>query len=172
MKNTAQFNRFAGYLAGYYKGNSDYVNFMYGKYFYSLQDFRTSFYYFNKVTGTENAYCLESWFNLGNISLFADKNKQQAIAFYQKIIDRDMESDFGYRARIELSIIYHEINRKDESLKLLREIIAGPSHKIYHVQAQNLYDSFIKLIPKRLCPTRNLWNLNKSTERESHERKA
>ncbi len=143
-KNTAQFNRFAGYLAGYYKGSSDYVSFMYGKYFYSLQDFRTSFYYFSKVSGTENPYSAESWFNMGNISLFADRNRQQAIAFYQKVIEKDRDSDFGYRARIELSIIYHEINRKDESLKLLDEIIGGPSNKIYHIQAQNLHDSFIK----------------------------
>ena len=141
-KNTGLFKRFAYYLANSFAGTQTYVNYMYGKYYYSLKSYKTAYYYLYKVSSSDNEYSQEVWYTLANISIFVNKNTKQAVQFFLKVIEKDSESDYGCRARIELSIIYHENDRKEESKKLLADIIADSQRKIFVIQAENLYDSF------------------------------
>ncbi|MCL1910906.1 MAG: tetratricopeptide repeat protein [Leptospirales bacterium] len=142
LKNTAMFNRFSSYLKAAAKDQL-YVNYICGKYYYEVHDYPSSFAYFGKIADYENEYNVETWFYLGEINLLINKKQQQAVQYFERVIANDNESDYAYKARIELALIYNETSRKEEALDILKEIINRPKKKmIYAIQAENLYNSF------------------------------
>ena len=141
LKNTAMFNRFSSYLRAAAKDQL-YVNYMCAKYYYEVKDYFSSFTYFSKIADYENEYNAETWFYLGEISLLVNKKQQQAIQYFEKIMGAESESDYAYKAHIELALIYNETSRKEEALNILKEIINRPKKKmIYAIQAENIYNS-------------------------------
>ena len=141
LKNTAMFNRFSYYLRTAAKDQL-YVNYMCGKYYYEVQDYFSSLTYFSKVADYENEYNLEAWFRIGEINLLVNRKPQQAVQYFEKVAAVDNESDYGYKARIELALIYNETSRKEEALNILKEIMSRPK-KTYAIQAENIYNSFM-----------------------------
>jgi len=141
LKNTAMFNRFSSYLRAAVKDQL-YVNYMSGKYYYEIQDYFSSFTYFSKMADYENEYNIEALFYLGEISLLVNKKPQQAVRYFERILDIDSENDYAYKARIELALIYNETSQKEEALYILKNIMNGQKKKtIYAIQAENIYNS-------------------------------
>ncbi|MFC1671127.1 tol-pal system YbgF family protein [Spirochaetota bacterium] len=139
-----KFNRYARYLKRY-KGNSQLVSYYTGKIYYRLKKFKKSYYYFYKLSLTDNNYREEVLYYLGKISLFVYRKTSQAIKYFNELILSGEVSEYNiYRrkAQIELAIIYNETERKGKSKIILDEIINGNGSSIYNSQATNLKESF------------------------------
>ncbi|MCL2025822.1 MAG: tetratricopeptide repeat protein [Leptospirales bacterium] len=139
LKNTAMFNRFASHLRAAVKDQL-YVNYMSGKYYFEVRDYPSSFANFSKIADYENEYNIEAWFYLGKINLLVNRRPQQAVQYFTRVIGRDIESDYGYKACIELALIYNETARKEEALDILKGVMGRPK-RIYAIQAENIYNS-------------------------------
>jgi tetratricopeptide (TPR) repeat protein len=136
------FNRFAYYLQTASKDSAVYVNYMCGKYYFEAKDYASAFAYFSKIADAENPYSVETWFRLGEISILVNKKPQQAAQYFSQVIEKDKESDYGYQARIELALIYHENAREEEAMSMLKEIMGTQKKRTYAIQAENIYNSF------------------------------
>ncbi|PKL40886.1 MAG: hypothetical protein CVV44_04570 [Spirochaetae bacterium HGW-Spirochaetae-1] len=139
IKNVAQFQRFAGYLSKF-PGNEVYLNYMYGKIYYDIKSYKNAYYYLYKISLNENDYMDETLFILGEISLYIYKNKSQALKYFEKIIDVNKDSEFGYRARLKLSLLYNEDGQQERTRDILLEILKSPRKKTYNIQAMNIYE--------------------------------
>jgi thioredoxin-like negative regulator of GroEL len=71
-----------------------------------------------------------------------NKKPQQAAQYFNQVIAKDRESDYGYKARIELALIYHENAREEEAMSMLKEIMGAQKKRTYAIQAENIYNSF------------------------------
>ena len=142
QKNTTQFNSFTYYLQTWYKHTAPYVNYISGKYYYELKNYSSSFAYFSKIADLEHEFKIETWFYLGEINLLFNKKPQVASQFFNRVIENDKNSDFGYKSRLEMALILRENAKYEEATHLLTTIINEKAAKpTYVIQAENIYSA-------------------------------
>ena len=129
-------------LLNKYKGNRNYVNYQYAQLYMSKKAYKSAYYFFYKVTLTENDLYPDALFNLAMLNLFVLRNKNAAVKNLQKLIKNVNASEYIYKAKINLAIIYYESGKKEKAKKLLLDIIKTPKRKIYNIMAQNLILQF------------------------------
>jgi len=148
--NNEQVNSFMKYsaLLKAYRNNENYINFLTGKLYYETGDYKKSYNYFYKLSLKENEYGSETNYYLGRLSLQNNKYKSSALKYFQKSIETNSKSEYIYKSKIELAIIYHEMNNTEDSLKFLNEITNNNGHGKYKIEAENIieyYNSFNKM---------------------------
>jgi tetratricopeptide (TPR) repeat protein len=137
-----QFNKFSAFLKRY-KGNEIKINFMSARLYYKRKNFRRSFYFYYKLSLSQNIYTYESFYYLGRISLFVDRNRNSAKKYFQKLLDNQKDrTDLYYDTLINMAIISNEENRPDESKKYLDEVLLNRENRIAYNRAVNLYTRF------------------------------
>jgi hypothetical protein len=141
-KNIQEFNRYSNYF-NRYKGSGDYINYLNAKLYYDSRNYKNAYYFFYKLSQGESRYLDEALFNVARLSLFIMYDKNSAVWYYKKLLDRaEADRQLKLKSRLELAIIQAELNRKDESQKFLQEIIRDGSRGPIHDQALNLYEAY------------------------------
>ncbi len=133
----SSFKKYAN-LLNRYKGYRNYVNYQYGQLYLSKKAYKSAYYFFYKVTLTKNDLYPDALYNLAMINLFVLRNKTAAVKNLQKLVQNVNGSEYVYKAKINLAIIYFESGKKETSKKLLLDIIKSPKRKIYSIMAENL----------------------------------
>ncbi len=137
-----QFNLFSAYLKRY-RGNNIKINYLSAKIYYRRKNFRKSFYFYYKLSLSDNIYRYESLYSLGRISLFVNRNRDSAKKFFKKLLENSKEkTDQYYDTLINMAIISNEENRPDESKKFLDEVLLNKENRIAYNRAVNLYARF------------------------------
>lgn len=140
QKNTQQFKRFAYYLQTWFKDTLPYVNYICGKYYFEIKDYASSFGYFSKIADSEHEHQTETLFYLAEINLLFYKKPQAALTYYNRVIENDKNSDYGYKSRLQAALILRENAKYEEAALLLRSIIdEKTAQKTYVIQAENIY---------------------------------
>jgi len=140
-KNVKAFTKYAGLLKSY-RNNENYVNYLSGKLFYETGDYKKSYNYFYKLSLKENEYTVETNYFLGRLSLLYNKNKNSALKYFLKVLELDSKSDYSYKSKIELAIVYYEMKNHDVAYNYLNEIIKDNTHEKYRIEAENLFEYF------------------------------
>lgn len=141
QKQTQAFNRYIYFLQNNAADSNDYANYIQGKYYMELKDYRTAFAMFARTAATDNEYTIESLFILGEISLLVNKNFNMAADYFSKVAEKSRHSDYGCKAMLELALIYGETSRIEEAKMILKDIIKTDAGKIYAIQAENIYNA-------------------------------
>ncbi len=135
------FRLFAGYMKRY-EDSSYYIAFMNGKMQYQNGRYSTAYRYFIIAFRAESAHAVEAGYYLGVISLLVNRNRAQAEKYFNDIIELDADSEYSYRAKIQLAILYYDDDKKKESERLLNDVAYGPRARFYNVQALNLLEHY------------------------------
>jgi len=143
-KHTVEFAKYAGLLKSY-SNNENYINYLSGKLFYETGDYKKSYNYFYKLSLKDNEYTVETNYFLGRLSLLYNKNKNSAVKYFLKVIELDSKSDYNYKSRIELAIVYYEMKNTEVAFNYLNEIIKDTTHVRYKIEAENLLEYFNSL---------------------------
>jgi len=136
-------------LLSKYKGNRNFINYQYAQLYMSKKAYKSAYYFFYKVTLTKNDLYPDALFNLAMLNLFVLRNRNAAIKNLQKLIKNVNSSEYLYKAKINLAIIYNESGKKEKAKKLLLDIIKSPKRKIYSIMAQNLILQFFPPVENR-----------------------
>lgn len=143
-KDVKPFVKYAGLLKPYVN-NDNYVNYLSGKLFYETGDFKKSYNYLYKLSLKDNDYTVETNYLLGRLSLLYNKNKNSALKYFLKVLEVDNKSDYCYKSKIELAVVYYEMNNTDIASNYLNEIIKDNTHGKYRIEAENLLEYFNSL---------------------------
>lgn len=137
-----QFNRFSAYLKRY-KGNELKINYLSANIYYKRKNYRRAFYFYYRLSLSNNIYRHESLYYLGRISLFENKNTHAAKKFFVKLLENNKQkTDFYYNTLINMAIISNEENKPDESKRYLDEVLLNKENRIAYNRAVNLYTRF------------------------------
>jgi tetratricopeptide (TPR) repeat protein len=140
-RQTLTFNKYSSLLKSY-KNTEIYVNFLTGKLFYETGDYRKSYNYFYKLSLKENDYIIETNYYLGRLSLFFNKNKNNALKYFLKVVETESNNDLMSKSKIELAIIYYEMNNTEYALNYLNQIINDNQFGKYRIEAENLLEYY------------------------------
>lgn len=135
--NLTQFKRIA-VLLNKYKGNRNYINYKFAKLYMLRKSYKAAYYYFYKVTLNQNDLWNDSLYNLAMINLHVFRKRNEAIKNLTKLVNTAEETEYSYKSKLELAIIYYENGKKEESKKILFEILKSPKRKLYAAKAKNL----------------------------------
>ena len=137
-----KFKKFAKYLKKYH-GNAILINYLYGKLYYNMNKYKTSYYYFHKIADIESEYRDEAIYTLGLISYLKNKNSKLALKYFKKLSEKNnTESQFAMRGKIDLSILSNEMGDIELSKRMLMDIINNSDNRLLRIQAENLIDYF------------------------------
>lgn len=137
--NLRKINYYSSFLLKNYKGNSNFVNFVKGNYFYNNKLYKKAYYHYYKIIRSENEYFSSANFKLGEISMYVYYNKRNAEKFFKNV---KFDSEFYERSQIYLAQIYYEKGNKSESKNILLELLKEATSAKYKYQAQNLYEIY------------------------------
>ncbi len=137
-----QFNWYSAYLKRY-RGNESKINYMSAQLYYRSRNFKRAFYFYYKLSLSENIYRNESFYHLGRISLFENRNRNSAKKYFKKLLDNSRgKTDLYFDTLINMAIISNEEKRTDESKRYLDEVLLNEKNIITYNRAVNLYASF------------------------------
>ncbi|TAL30719.1 MAG: tetratricopeptide repeat protein [Spirochaetes bacterium] len=135
--NLEMLNMYAMYLANF-PGNEQFINFYTGKLNFEKDQLDNAYYYLYKLSQTESEYKAESMYYLGMLSLYLHNRKNTALVYFQKAAEgAPRGSDFGLKARINLSILLNETQNREAAEQVIREILAEENIS-GKIQAENL----------------------------------
>ncbi len=137
-----QMKLFAAYM-GRFPGNTNLVNYLWGRLYFDKGAYNTSYYFFYKAAQADNEFQSESLYHLGLISIVHQKNRKLAILYFTKLAGSNtIDSPFVVRAKLNLSIIYNEMGNGDRAAAYLKEVDGGMSTMTMKIQSDNLKDYF------------------------------
>ncbi len=141
-RDLGKFSLYAGFM-GRYADTTSLVNYLSGKLYFDLKKYTTAYYYFYKLSQAESEYKKEALYNLGLISLFEQKNRQLAIAYFKKLAESaDTQDALVMKGRLNLSILLNEKGDINVSRDTLSGILNGPENVTLKTQAENLWNYF------------------------------
>jgi tetratricopeptide (TPR) repeat protein len=140
-KQIIAFNKYSSLLRSY-KNTGNYVNFLTGKLLYETGDYRKSYNIFYKLSLIESDYIIETNYFLGRLSLFFNKNKNSAVKYFLKVIESAANNDLMSKSKIELAIIYYEMNNTEYASNYLNQIIDDNQFGKYRIEAENLLEYY------------------------------
>jgi len=143
-KKVNSFNKYASLLRPF-RNNDTNVNYLSGMLYYQTGDFKKSYNYFYKLSLKENEYMSETNYYLGRLSLLYNKNKNSAIKYFLKVVELNNKSDYVYKSKIELAVIYYEMKNNEYAINYLNEIVNDKTHSRYKLEAENLLEYFDSL---------------------------
>jgi tetratricopeptide (TPR) repeat protein len=125
-----------------FPSESDYVNYYIGNYYYKKEKFDKSLNYFGRIQSSGNVFRNEIVYKMGIINELAMKNSKMAAYYFAMLLDVKEYDEYVAAARIELSIIYFERGMKDQSKKILDDIMHRKENIAAIIRAGNLYSQF------------------------------
>jgi tetratricopeptide (TPR) repeat protein len=141
-RDVENFTLYSGYM-GRYPGTGALVNYLSGKLYFEVGRYSTSYYYFYKLTHAESEYKDEALYNLAVISLYDQKNRNLAIAYFKKLAESaDTGNAVVLKAKMNLAILLNEKGDIPASRNTLKEISEGPENVVIKTQAENLWNYF------------------------------
>lgn len=144
-KQVTPFNKYSALLKPF-RNSENQVNYLSGMLFYLTGDFKKSYNYFYKLSLKENDFTTETNYYLGRLSLLYNKNKNSALKYYLKVVELNNKTDYVYKSKIELSIIYFEMKNTEYAFNYLNEITKENTNSKYKLEAENLFEYFNSLI--------------------------
>lgn len=141
-KDLKEFKKYAWGLSRF-SGNRAYVNYMYGKLYYELGSYKSSYYHFYKILNVENNYINEALYYLGLISIVNDNNSRRALRYFSALTeDRNDKSEYAMKGRLALAVLAYEKGDTTLSSRMLQEILSSGENKILKIQAENLFEYY------------------------------
>ncbi len=142
IKDQIQFRQFASYLRKY-PGNTALINYYNGKLAFEQKNYKSSYYYFYKVSGDESEYKYEAVYYLGLINLLQNKNTDLALRYFKKLSEENnYENKYAVKAKIDLAILSNETGDIELSKKVLMDILKNSTNQLFQIQAENLIEYF------------------------------
>lgn len=139
-KNISKINYYSNFLIRNYKGNAYFVNYYKADYYYRVKNFKKAYYYYYKVSRSENIFQNDAYFHLGEISLYTYYRKKTAADFFEKIKNNKYENYF--QSQLYLAQIYYEDGERDKSIAILKEIAENSLSARYMYKAKNLLEAY------------------------------
>jgi len=140
-KDLNEYNKYAQFLMRY-PGNNPFINYHYAKLYYENSNYKTSYYFFYKLSDIESEYRDEANYYLGLISLLNNKDRNTALKYFKKISENNTGNKFTMQGKIELSILSSELGNIDVSKKVLFDIKNNSENRLLQIQAENLIEYF------------------------------
>ncbi len=139
-----EFNQYAQYVTAY-PGNEPYVLYLSGMIYYKAGYFKSAFQSFNRLSRLESEYTTMSLFYLGLLTGTVYNNKKGAIAYFEKLLQKeDVSEVLSLKTKINLAIILFETKRDSEAYAYLKDVIASSNRGYLKTQAQNLFEYYQK----------------------------
>jgi TolA-binding protein len=137
-----QFEKYAAYLIRY-PGNEQQLNYLSGKIYLRAGNYYRAYNYFFALSKTKSEHADESLYFLGVYNMLVVKSVTNAVYYFTRLVEMpDGNEAIKSRGRIELSIIYREMNNSDKSNELLKQVLSATQHGLPYVQASNLQEAF------------------------------
>jgi tetratricopeptide (TPR) repeat protein len=137
-----QFEKYAAYLVRY-QGNEQFLNHLSGKIYFRAGNFYRAYNYYFALSRMKSDHADEACYFLGVYNMLVVKSVTNAVYYFTRVLDMQ-ESDevMKSRARVELSIIYREMNNGEKANELLKQVLSATQRGLQFVQASNLYEAF------------------------------
>ncbi|MBN1499646.1 MAG: tetratricopeptide repeat protein [Spirochaetes bacterium] len=139
-KNSAMLLRYSSFLVKNFPDNSAFTDYYKAKYYYDVKNFQKSYTFYLKLSNSDNQYRNESFYFLGQISIYTFHKNQQAIEMYKKVTAESNE--LYMKSRINLAMLYYESGKNEESMSILNQLRALDKSIKYQKQAENLYEQY------------------------------
>ncbi len=126
-----------------YREQIPYIEYLTGNLYYQDKYFQKSYYNFYRLSQMDSKYQDEAFFMLGKISLFVHLNKLRAIQYFARLVrDESVNKRLRMQSKIYLAIILHDLYRKKDSKKILKEVLNSDVRGTLRSQASNLYEHY------------------------------
>lgn len=137
-----QFEKYSAYLTRY-QGNEELLNYLSGKIYLRADNYYRAYNYFFALSRTKSEHLDEAYYFIGLYNLLVVKNATNAIYYFMRVIDLPEGSEaVKSKARIELSLIYREMNNADKANEYLKQVLSASRRGLQFVQAANLQETF------------------------------
>jgi tetratricopeptide (TPR) repeat protein len=130
-------------LAGKYPIESDYVNYYTGSFYFKRGMYEKANQYYGKIKDAKSEYRTEVMYKIGIIYELWYKNMRMAIYYFSQLGDVDgVYDEYTAASRLELSILYNERGMKEQSKKLLEDLMSRRDNIAIMIRAGDLYAQF------------------------------
>ena len=130
------------YLSNKFPAESDYVNYYIGNYYYKKEQYDRAISYFGRIQSQTSGFRNEVVYKMGIINELALKNIKTAAYYFGMLQDVKEYDEYIAASRIELAIIYNERGMKDQSRKILDDIMNRKENVAAMIRAGNLFSQF------------------------------
>ncbi len=137
--NVQKFMQYADIMKQF-KGSSEYLSYLSGKFYYKSKYYQNAISSFNRLANIDGPYAGEANYTLGTMSMLLYKNMPLALKHYQKAVESGGDDVYKWKSKINIAIIYDEMNDREKSLAVLKEVIDGVQRGDLLSQAKNLYE--------------------------------
>jgi len=125
-----------------FPAENDFVNYYIGNYYYKKSVYDKSLKYFTKVSVYNADYKSEILYKIGIIYELGLKNHKSAIYYFSLLQDVKDYDEYIAAARVELAILYYERGWKEQSRRLLDDVIKRKGSIAVILKATNLYSYY------------------------------
>ncbi|MBN1534999.1 MAG: tetratricopeptide repeat protein [Spirochaetes bacterium] len=136
--NTQRFVQYTEYLKQY-RGTTDYVNYITGRYYFDMRFFQNSITYFNRLGSSKGQYQAEANYMMGMIQLLHYKNMPLSLRYFLRACESVGPNPiYKWKSKINIAIIYHEMDDRGKAVETLKEVLDGVEGGAVWSQARNL----------------------------------
>lgn len=142
-KNDLQlFEKYSAYLIRY-QGNEQLLNYLSGKIYLRAGNFYRAYNYYFALAKTKSGHADEAYYFLGLYNMLVVKSATNAIHYYTRVIDLpEGDAAIKAKARIDLSLIYREMNNPERANEYLKQVLSATQRGLQFMQATNLQEAF------------------------------
>ena len=121
---------------------NDFVNYYIGNYYYKKNIYDKALKSLLKISVVNPEYRKEILYKIGIVYELGMKNSKSAIYYFSQLQDEKEYDEYAAGARIELAILYHERGMKEQSRKILDDVMKRKGNISSVMRATNLYSYF------------------------------
>ncbi len=137
-----QFEKYSAYLTRY-QGNEQLLNYLSGKIYLRAGNYYRAYNYYFAISRTKSEHADEAYYFIGLYNMLVVKSAANAIYYFTRVVDmQEGDETIKSKARIELSLIYREMNNPDKANEYLKQVLSATQRGLQFMQATNLLDSF------------------------------
>ncbi|MGL4368664.1 MAG: tetratricopeptide repeat protein, partial [Spirochaetota bacterium] len=143
---------FGRYLVSAYPDEQDYVNYSTAGYYFREGNYPKAYASYSKLSADAAEYRTEVLFRMGIISELHYRNARAAAGFFQQLADSGESDEFVTAGKLELSLLYYEKGQKEQTQKLLRDVIGRKENVAAIIKASDILDYYDLDLPLMLDP--------------------
>ncbi len=137
-----QFEKYSAHLIRY-QGNDQFLNFLSGKIYLRAGNYYRAYTNYFALSKTKSEHADEAFYYIGLYNMLVVKSVTNAIYYFMRVTDMpDGDEAIKSKARIELSLIYREMNNAGKANECLKQVLSATRHGLEFMQATNLLEVF------------------------------
>ena len=128
---------YSRYIAVNFPEELDYMNISVANIYFRAKNYNKAFSWYSKVQ-LKSAYSTEVLYKMAIIHELFYRNSRAAMQLLQQLAESNESDEFVSAGMIELSILYYEKGQKDQSAKILTDIVGKKENVAAIIKASNI----------------------------------